>query len=365
MAVANGPIEIAVVDPLGNRLAVLDEIESASYARGVGLVGSGSVTFDASAYPAYLFPVDGRLEFWREVAPGRRVLDTGTSFLIRRRERVRGDDGVLRRTIAGPSAVEILTRRVCKIKQRTTGPTTCEAILKEIVTDEFHDATLPGRDITADLVVDTTQHIGALISGDYAWGNVLDVLNELAAQTLTATAPTFFDVVRYDQRRFVFSVFIGQRGADHGSGSDSPVTFSAELGTISGESLVDSYESEITDVFGSNGRALASSATRRGRSPIGRRESYVDTSAADNAAQAAADCAAELNANRPSRSLAATLVSSEPAVYGRDWGFGDRIVAEIDGETFDAWANVVEWSVDGSGQETVSPKIEAVDAITY
>lgn len=360
MSVGGSAVEIVVVSPQGERIGSLDEIESATYTRGVGQIGGGFVTFDPARYPRSMFPVDGRLEFWRDLGAGRPVLDTGTSFFIRRFEYARADDGSARRTIGGPSAVELLTRRVDSVILRVDNLPVDDA-MRLLFNNAFVGAH-PGSNNIADLVIGQTRSLGPLVSKVTAWRNILELFQEFSDESLSTT-PIFFDVVRADNRRFLFSTYIGQRGADHGSTSDAPITFSASAGGLAGESLVESYEDEITDTFGTNGKRTLGASKRRNRSPIGRRESYVATDDSATNAMQDGELRAELNKGRPSRTLAAELVAGAAYVYGRDWGFGDRVVAEVDDLQLDAWVNAVTFTIDGTGAETVSGKVESVDAI--
>lgn len=368
-----GSLEIVISNPEGERIGVVDKISSAAYTRSLGLVGGANIDIpmsDVKGNPRESFPIDGRIEFWRHVGPNHTVLDTDTSFFIRYRGRKKLSDGSVMFSVGGPSAVDILRRRVNAYfhgDAKSVVASSIEANMKQIVRENFSDlATAVSRRISSKyFLVEASNNLGSTIRKEYAWRNILDVLREFMDYSLTTATPIFFDVVRYDQEAFIFRTYAGFRGTDRGRTSASPVVFSAESGNISDEELMEDYSEEINGAYcGGSGedeqRLLGWSfeTSRSLRGPFALSETFVDARSDSNYTSLFAEAGSEVIAGRPKIKIAANIQSTESVKYGKDWFFGDRAVARVFDSEFDVLINGVECSLSDTGEEKVVARIE-------
>jgi hypothetical protein len=70
----------------------------------------------------------------------------------------------------------------------------------------------------------------------------------------------------------------------------------------------------------------------------------------------AGEASAELFRHRPKRTLTGALISVPGALYGLDWGHGDKLTAQFEHESFPALVETVSVKLDG-GKESVDAKI--------
>lgn len=368
---AVGDVEVVLLNPLGERVEIIGDYYTASYARSLGFIGSASVEMPLDAYNPGSFQIDGRLEFWREIEGGRSVLDTDTSFFIRRRRRVRQEGGEVNLTVSGPSAVEILNRRIVawpagSAQAVSNGP--IDDIMLVVMRENFGTAADPDREVSTDyLDIPANLSLGSTLKIRYARRNILELFRELSDASLQTSVPIFFDVVRHDQRALRFQPFAGQRGADHSASSPAPVVFSAETGNLSQDMLDENYEDEITVAWaGGQGEeadrvmGVGFDLVRLARSPWGWRETFIDGRDSTDSTALGSEASAAVVSGRPKNTVSATLLSTEQTRYGQHWGFGDRVVSEIFGFQFDVWVNAVSVTLTPDGKEEVVAKVEGV-----
>jgi hypothetical protein len=368
---ATGDVEIVLLNILGERTTVIGEYYSASYARSLGFPGAASIEVPFDAYDPSLFQIDGRLEFWREIEGGRRVLDTDAPFFIRRRKRVRQESGEVTLVISGPSAVEILNRRIVawpagSAQTVSNGP--IDDIMLVVMRENYGVAADPDREVSSDyLNIPSNLSLGSTLKIRYARRNILEIFRELSDASLQTDTPIFFDVVRHDQRALRFQPFAMQRGADHSASSTEPVSFSAAVGNLGEDSLDENYEDEITVAWaGGQGEeadrlvGVGYDLTRLARSPFGWREIFVDGRDSKDQTALNSEAQAAVAAGRPRNTVAASLLSTEQTRYGQHWGFGDRVAVEVFGSQFDAWVNAVGVTLSQGGEQDVTAKVEGV-----
>lgn len=366
-------VEVVVLDHVGDRPVILENTLRVEYARAVGYPGGFKVTLPQDAYDPTLFAIDSRVEFWRSLPGGRKILDTDSPFFIRRRRRRRGPDGSATFEFLGPSAVELCARRIVAYPAASgqavsNGP--IDDILKVVMRENFSsDATNANRQIAAEfLTIEANQSLGPTVRVRYARRNVLDLFRDLMAGSMSVGEPVFFDVIRRDRVGLSFRTYIGQRGSDHGPGSSSPIVFSAAAGNLAEDAYDEDYEDEINVGYAGGSGEEADrleraykDATRELRSVWGRREAWVDARDSSDADALLQDATNVVLEGRPRNTISGTLISTEGTRYGIDWGFGDRVVAESFGVTTEAWANAIAVTIDERGEETITSKVEGVE----
>lgn len=359
--------QLVLVDPAGVILDYIDGWIALSYTRATNDIGELNLTLPGD-YPIDFLKVDGRLAVQRN---GK--IDTGTVFLIRKIERSLVGGGERLITVSALSATYILDSRIVAYKAETPQAEKigkADNVMKSVVRQNLGtNATPTFRDISAWLSVEPNAGLGPTVQKAFAHDNVLDVLKEMTQMTVEAGSPVYFDIVAPTLSTLEFRTYRGLRGIDHGSDSNDPVVLSPERGNLEVPvSRVYDWSDEITYVYaGGQGAGsaqdirTASSAERIGRSPFGLREQYLNVSMASgsNASNVLLDEAdAALREGRPFRVFSGRISDIPGSRYGIHWGFGDRVVAEFEGESVNCVVDGISVSVQ-AGTETISGTLRA------
>lgn len=371
--------QIWLYDAWGNRVANVgqEHITKLTYALSVNSVGALTLTTTRDALPDQYVTRDARLEVWRKPDGGAPVREGDGPWLVQTDTSGLSDrDGEYRR-IKAATANTILGRRAVLYYANTANTSktgNADNVLKAIMRENlgttanssplYSAGVTPSRDwVTPGLLaIDADASLGPSISKAFAWRNVLSVLQEIARDAATAGTPVFFDVVMVGTV-LTFRTWVGVRGVDRSSGA-AKLVISAERGSLGGtiEKTTDWSDSANWIVAGGQGqdaqRTLGSAydLTRVGQSPYGLSEVFVDATSLSAVAALNADASSELRARRPSKILTGSLISVPGAVYGLDWGFGDKLIAEFEDDAFTATVDSVTVTLDG-GKETVTAAI--------
>jgi len=229
-------------------------------------------------------------------------------------------------------------------------------------------ATNSDRDISDWLTVEADMAAGPSTTKAFAWRNVLAVLRELAQEADDAGTAVFFDVVYSPGTTALeFRTFVTQRGIDHGSTGAKQVVLSPRNGTLSEirRSYISSGERNAITVGGRGEKTdreieRDTDAARIALSPFNRRELFVDARNAEEGDTAAlqAEAKAALKNYRPRETFSAKIRDTEAIKYGREYGFGDRIIAEFRERAVDCRLDSVSVLVE-RGLETIRAELRA------
>jgi hypothetical protein len=355
----------------GQRMRVLEDWLKLDYARSTNDVGQLVLTMPPKFNMA-LAPVDSRIEIWRSPTGGTPILETGTTWLVRGPlDTVIPERGDRTKVIRAASAADLLRRRIVAYaagSAQAKKSMAADDMLKQIVAENLgSSATDTARSIAAYLTIQGNVTAAPSLAKEFAYANVLKALQDVAQASAQAGTRLYFDIVAPTPDTLEFRTYVGQRGTDHGQTSAQPVVFAIERGNLAGVVLSKDYSSEVTFVYaggqGTGSARVTNSAedtARSGRSVFGRREAFVsDTVTTDTTAAALLPTAnAELQRGRPKKRMSATILDTPAARYGSAWGFGDKIVANVDGEIFDARVEQLQVSLSGH-KEVVTARISA------
>lgn len=346
--------------PAGVRIKLIDLFLRLEYVRVLNNVGvlKLALPFD---FPLAYLQIDGRLEVWRHLPGGVKILDTETVWLIRDVSKRLAEDGRRYIEIIAYSAVELLRRRIVAYAAGSSqaGKTDpADDIMKAIVRENLGSlATDTARDLSAWLTVQADAGAGASVTKLFSRRRVLAVLQELAQASAEAGTPLFFDIVAPSVGSLEFRTFTGQRGIDHSASEAKPVVLSPASGTLTDVVRRFDYSSEENYIYtGGQGEeavrtiVTASDSSRIALSPLNRCEGWVD---ARNTADSglAAEAQAGLRSGRPRQVFSGKIVNTEAVQYGREWGFGDRVSGEFDGEVVDALIDKVQVVVENGAED--------------
>jgi hypothetical protein len=88
------------------------------------------------------------------------------------------------------------------------------------------------------------------------------------------------------------------------------------------------------------------------------REQFNDATQLSDPAVLNAEASTRLRGARPLKNLTGTLISGGDAVYGLNWGFCDRFVAEFENQIMTARSDIVTVTVSQGGEDTVTAAIK-------
>lgn len=363
-------VEIRLFDPFGEPIAVLDDPSSYTYSRRLGHPGDFQIELPPKLSLSDLAP-DSWVEFWRAPGDDTPQLDTEAPFLIREPRDILDAEG--RRTvgIGGPSAVELLSRRIVAYAAGTSQAEKDEAadrMMLAIVRENFGDLASAERDISDVLRVDPSEGVlglGPTVRKGFSRRSVLTVLQEIEEATAQLGTRVFYDVVRRVPGIVQFHTYVGHRGMDHSSDSENPVVFSAGRGNLESPQAIDDYGEEVNAVYaGGQGEAADRQVVelvdsqRASRSPVARRETFVDARDVETTATLTDEARQALEEGRPRFSRRGRIVDTDQARYGQHWGFGDRVVVGVAGEERDVVVTGITVSGSGDGSETIDALFE-------
>jgi hypothetical protein len=337
---------------------------SLEYTKVVNEVGSFAVTLPG-AFNMQMAQQDTRVAVFRQPVAGPRRLDF--VGLVRRMTR-RAANGTMTYTLRGPDLNHLLTRRIVAYAagsaQADKASTFADNMIKAFVRENLGAlASVAARNLTAygfSVQADTSK--GTNVTKASAWRNLLTTIKEIAeaSQATPATAVYFGIVPAPPGWQCEFQTNILCWGNDHRYASGNrPVVFSLELGNL-GEAMreVNALDERTYIYAGGQGQEAArliqeaSDATRIGQSPFNRCERFVNSSYTDDADQVLGQAYSELRDGKPKLAFDATIVDAGQTVYGRDYGFGDYVTCQFDGELIDCRIDRVSIGISG-GQERI------------
>lgn len=368
--------EIWFTDSSGVRLAqlnkrmLLSDVLSFSCTKTANDLGALQMRLPES-FDRNLLKRDNMIQIWRAPTGGRLSMFQAY-FINRYRFAISRGEETVEVWGVGPSIL-LDWRRVAYFGGETqTDVQGVEAddLMKQVVRDNLVTVTAfeVGADTTerewATVSVQGDLTLGPQLHKFFAWRQVIEVLQDASGDSQAKGNQVWFEMVPIlgtNSISFEFRTSIGQPGQDlTGAG----VVFSADKGTLRDVSLEYDYTQERTYVYslgqgeGSDRNVqVASDATRIGESLYGRKETVANATIDENddSVQSAAD--AELYAGRPRIRFSATPQDTDGFRFGRDWNFGDKMIAKFENREFIVIAKTVRIAMRNQ-QETVATRLE-------
>jgi len=365
--------EIKLLRDDGTRLKTLDSVEKFEYTNVVNGLGDWSLTLDYG-FDKTLIDFYRRIEFWRRPPGGMLSLDF--MGLLLDIEQWQDDNGNERLRIGGESFNHILSgRQIAYYAGHAQADQTDQAddLMYNIVSYNLgsNATTANGRKLAGNLSstyfsVEGNNGLGPSISKAFSYRSVFEVLVEIASAARTAGTEVYFMVERYDDNKVVFRTKIDQPGNVRTSDLANGLTFGTTFGTLKNPRLLRSVRSQINVGYGlgqNEGAArevqTSEDTTRSGASLWSKREGKI-WATLDASAASVLDAADQLiTENRIGQRFTGDLVNRAGALYGKDWGFGDRITISEFGYQFEALIRAATVSVAGDKKEKITSHIEA------
>lgn len=354
----------------GTLLDIFDEFESLEYSRRVGQPGWCVVVIPGDSINwADLHQRDGRIEIRRRIEGREWYTEMSTMWLARRFRQI-SRRGAISYEVAGPSAFDLLNRRIVAYNAGSSQAAKSDLVddmMKEIVSQNLGStASDTTRRLSAShfsIAADTGD--GPTLAKAFSRRNVGVVLSELSAAS-DQEGTVIYPDIEWTGSLFQFKTYPNQRGGNKGEGSANLQIFAEEFDNLTDVRLTYDYSNEVTYVYaGGQGEEssrtiqTASDSDRIAASPFNRIEGFVDARHCTTTGQLQAEAKAALWAGRPVITLEGQIQQTPVSRYGVEWQLGDKVVARFQDTTFDAWIDMVSVSIRG-GQENINARILSV-----
>jgi hypothetical protein len=229
-------------------------------------------------------------------------------------------------------------------------------------------ATDTTRSLTG-LTVEADTTLGQTIAKQASRKNLLSTMQEIATDCLEKGTYLTWGW-SFDENNFTFYTRTGQLGNNHGSASSDSLYVSEAAGNLINPEMVADYSNEYTVVkMGGTGTGAdrvigtATNTTRLASSQFARREYFGSGISTDDVDTLNADASAKLGENRARLVLTGQIVETEYFRYGVHFGFGDLLIAEYAGKTFDVHLDTVAGTVRGGIETQLDMRFKGEEVI--
>jgi hypothetical protein len=306
------------------------------------------------------FSKDMLIEIWRDNGDGTITLDGETAYFLRHWYFFRDSQGKDLIYLMGIDSNYIIDGReveyAAESTQATKSGVACD-VIKEIIDENFvSDAVDTSRNLASTLfTIDGDDGAGASVTKAFSRQQVLTTIQALVDQSRNAGTWITFDTVYDGSLPFTFKTFTDQRGND----LRESITLSVEANTLSEPKLIFDYVNEKTAAYvggkGEGTARLVGTATSDAinDSVWSRREAVTENFQVTTAAGLNNEARELLNKNKGKIMLTGKISSTKGLKYGRDWNYGDRVLATYLGYTFDCRINGYEINYSSNGDNTV------------
>lgn len=365
--------ELWLANDRGQRIDLLNPHEF-EFSKVLGGFGYASVTLP---YDKDLFNATGKdyqIHIYRAPEGGR--LQLYDVYLIRNKSATDAHDHSLEMKFQGPSVAELLARRIVAFAadsvQALKTTTAADNMMKEIIRENMTLHATDARNLVDfGFIVepDTTQ--GPSITKAFAWKNILTTIQQISQSSATEGTPVYFDInvsipdAVVGTPTFEFRTYINYPGRDLRAGTSGGVVFSKQFGNVSFVHYEEDYSGEYNYIYaggqGSGGsRAVeeVEDSDRINESIFGRRELFVNASAASTTAGIIGLANERLNDKRPRTMLRADLLDTDDTRFQTDWDMGDYVTVRAFGRQFDELIRSVSVRVNRTGHEQLSARFE-------
>lgn len=355
--------ELWIVGPNGDVLSPpLEGVKSFTYTHSLHGLGFFSVALPES-FRYELLGIDRRIHFFRK--PDNGSMRQDFVGFIRRIIIETDENNVTTQTVQGYNANHLLDGRIIYAAAGSTQAEKSAAIddmMKAIVGEQCGSSAAAARQFPSSYFsVQANSTSGPTIAKGFAYRPMMDVLREVNEASRQAGTEVFFQVMPLGIDRFMFVTSTAQLGRD----ISDRVEFSIERENLSAAKLTIDWSNERNYGYGlgageGTDRYIGTSenTTRSGASWYARREVSKD---ARNQADGGADAAAQsvVAERRPLTTFGANIKSIAGCAYGVDWNAFDRVAVSFKKLTFDSIIRTVTVSVEDTGNEKISARLEA------
>jgi len=344
---------------------VIQDFADLHIVRTENTVGSLKMTLAQKGYNLDSFRVGQYLEVWREKGGVLSVFGE-TAYFVQDFEFYSQNGEELVDVYAKDLNMLLETRIVAAASSTANAEMKGKAddLMKAIVRNELGINAHPTRRIPG-LTVQADVGQSAEIARGFAYGNVLDVLRDMANSATEKGIYTSFDLVRTGVGKFEFRTYTGQRGADHRRTSGDVRLVGENYGNLENPRYGIYHGDEWNYVYcGGRGekedREISEvwDLRRIGTGfPYNRKEYFRDSRHQETKDGVDDDAYNALNEGKPKTIMTGNLIDTPGMMFGRDYQFGDVVSAEAFGQAIDCHISSVAIRYDAQGGETLDIKL--------
>jgi hypothetical protein len=353
-------------DPFGVRLGDASAFVSLKYARVANDIGTATVVLPGRFKRQLLRAPDGRLEIWRRTANKREVLETETTWLIKKIEDSRDEQGKTVIVVEADTPLCLLKEpgRFVNWTAGSANATVTDALddaIKFVARTNIGSSAGAGRDLSAYITIGPDNGLAPSDTKSFAWRDPLLVMQEMAYSSAQQGVYLAFDMVAPTPDTLEFRTYVQQRGVDHRFPAGmNPVMIGPEFGNMGACSLTTDWRDEVTYAkAGGRGEgadrltATAQDNIRIGTSPFGLREKFVSATQYETAVGLDGEAEAAVRQGRPKTIFRGQILDTPDTRYGVHWAWGDYVTVQAFGRLFDARIEAIEVTVE-QGKETIN-----------
>jgi len=327
--------EIRRYDTAGNLLGIISEkqFKKLVSVRTENTMGKMQLILPLGDYQYEDFTTNQILEIWRE-KNGTNELQDETAWFLRDWVFISSRGEKLVSLIAHDANFLLDTRIVAYDAASAQAEMTdyADDMMKAIATDNLGDDAVSARQLS-ELTISGDLSNSESLSKAFSRRNVLRVCQELAEAATEAGTRTYFDVVRTGVATFAFHTYTGQRGKDHGGGSDDVRLVGEQYGNLEDVAFGTYHSKEANYIYaGGQGEEsdreiveVSDSNRIADGYPFNRCEGFVDARHCDTTALVTAEANNGLGKGKPKQIMTGKLVDTPGMQYGVHYGFGDIV----------------------------------------
>jgi hypothetical protein len=349
----------------GVRKGVIQAFNSLEYIKTQNAVGSLIIDIPRGLMQYDQFSVGDLFEVWRE-KNGTLELQNETAYFLQNWEFWTDGDGAEYIRLTASDANWLLDTAIVwayagsAAASKTAIP---DNMMKAIVLEQLGASATPASRIKLTCAPNLGAG-GASITKEFAYRNVLTVIQELAELANEGGVWLGFDVVRTAPGTFEFRTYTGQRGQNHGRSSGDPRLVGKQYGNLS-QATFGEYHADERNVILVGGQGEESARTlvtresvkRRDASKWNRREYFQDARDLETTASLNAEGDAVLDEYKPRQVLTGTIHDTPGMQYNIHYWFGDILSVEAFGYFVDCHVSSVRVKVDQDGGEQLDIKL--------
>lgn len=318
-----------------------------------------------------LCPIDTQLWITRKI-PGREAALLGDTFWIVKYRNVKElRDGRFMIQLGGFDAKEFLDARINAYPSASIysvfQDVSTSYIQRQLVYMNLGAGSAdPNRMVPGLTVNMNATLVGSAGDRQMAFENLLEACKSLDEESTTLSVYTSFGFIAADHESgaFAFEVKRDQWGENRGITSNSPLLFSVKRGNLLDPEFIEDFTDERNYVYGCGQTEgvlrsiVARNAVLGARAgPSSRRELFENVANCEFQFQMLGQIDALIKEKRGRRYGTGKIAQTNKCLFGLHWGWGDRVVAEIGGETMDAHILKVNGYV-SEGKERINATIE-------
>ena len=348
-----------ILDYSGKKATPIEKLISIEAARAFNTAGSATMVIPANMDRG-IFKYNTRMRLWRRGDDGTSALFGDTVWFARKMKYSHKDRTY---TIEWEDAFSLLNLRLVAYTADTTyADKTIETfdlitpddrlridnMMRQYVRENYGTESEDVSRRNPWITVEEDKNKAPYGSKTAGWQKLGDTLLDLARMSAEKGMELFFDLVPQPDGTFMFKVWDAVRNVNRGSDSSSILTLSEHMNQLSDVEEVDDYSNLGTYVYvlglGSGASQIIQSVGNEAQiraDPFGRIE-YTISDPEVSLDETLLDMGrASLRGRRPKRIVSAKVVDGSGVLYGRNYSYGDRVLAHIGNKKYNCHINAV------------------------